>query len=392
MDVVSVRPKAVSPMRFQHSRILAATAGLSFSTLVACSGGDPGATATAAYHPGGSPTTGPTHPTTSPTTPAPTTTSTTPPKPMTADETWADGKIVAASVMIMAGATVTIAPGATVTIADGATITVAGTLQGTSAAAHSKLTSATTWGGITVASGGALALSGVDISNATTALHVVTGAASATVATATVTGATTPFNIEGGKLALTHVSFTGTKGSSSVGGELDAKFMDYDAGSSEGISASNPAAILSIEDSKLHGAGTSSGDMISVSGAASLHIAYTEIHGAHCAFHFNSVVAFDVSYMTIHDNSYGFMLYGSGSTGTRTISMSNIFSNVEWGADEGSASTVNGLITIENGYWALNGPPGAMVSNDIRKATNAITVTAMSSAQPVPGVGPRGAI
>ena len=362
-----------------------------------CSSQDPGAVGTyTGRTPSGIPSSTGTGtpsmtPTTTTTTPTGTSTGTTPPStPMTGNETWADGKMIAASITIMPSATVTIAPGATVTLAAGVSITVGGTLTGTSAAAaHGKLTG-TAWGGLVVASGGTLSLTDVDLTNAQAALHIASGAAAATYIGGTISGATQPFLVDaGGKLKTDHANVTLTKGSSSIGGEIDATYLNYDANGSEGIYSTGAAAVLSFDDSTFFGPGPNASDMISLSGAASLHIAYSEIHGAHCAFHFNSVASFDISNMSIHDNSFGFMLYGSGSTGTRTIASSNIYSNADYGADEGSAATMNGLITIENGYWSMNGPSPGADANNVRQFTNAITVTNMSMTTMVGGTGPR---
>ena len=62
---------------------------------------------------------------------------------------------------------------------------------------------------------------------------------------------------------------------------------------------------------------------------------------------------------------------------------------VTYGADEGSAQTVNGPITFHDGYWAMN---GASALSNVHKTTNAFTVTNMSTTTPVAGVGPRGTL
>ena len=310
----------------------------------------------------------------------------TPPVTTNGDETWATGKTISGSVNIAAGSTVTIAPGAIVDVASGATITVAGTLKGTSTATHAKLTG-TAWGGLVVASGGALTLDGVDLENAASPLAISKGNTSATYNNGTITAASTPFNVSvGGKLSVGHVMVTGTKGMSSIGGAFTASYLSYDSGGNEGIMLTDATTVFTVDDSKFFGTGNTGGDMISSSQAASIHFGHSEISHSHCAFHFNNVTQFDITYATLHDNSYGFMLYGSGSTGTRSVSFSNIFSNADYGADEGSAQAVNGLITIHDGYWAKN---GSSTANNINTTTNAITVTNMSTSTPVAGVGPR---
>ena len=307
---------------------------------------------------------------------------------MTSDDTWQTGKTLTTSITIAAGVTVTIAPGAVVTASSGVSITVLGTLKASSQTTHAKITG-TTWNGITVGAGGTLSLVGVDLENAMTALATTGANMDATYDYGTILAASAPFSVgAGGKLSTAHSHVAGTKGMSNVAGSFTASFLSYDSGGNEGISLSDPAATLTIDDSKFFGTGVNSGDMINGSGAK-IHFAYSEITAVHCAFHFNNVTQFDIDHANIHGNSYGFMLYGSGSTGTRTVGFSNIVSNASYGADEGSAQTVNGPITFHDGYWAMN---GTSATNNVRKTTNAITVTNMSTTTPVVGVGPRGAL
>ena len=304
------------------------------------------------------------------------------------DETWMSGKMLTGTTTIMSGVTVTIAPGAQITAAPGAKIVVQGTLKASSQTSHAKITG-TSWSGISVASGGTLSLVGVDLENAMTALDVAANDAAAQYDYATITAATTPFNVAAkGKITTAHVHVAGSKGQSSVAGSFTATFLSYDSGGNEGFSLTDPGAMFSVEDSKFFGTGPNSGDMIN-GVAASIHFAYSEITQVHCAFHFSGVAQFDIDHANLHGNSYGFMLYGSGSTGTRAVTASNIYGNAAYVADEGSAQTVNGPITFSNGYWAMN---GTSATNNLRKTTNAITVTNMSTTTPVTGVGPRGAL
>jgi hypothetical protein len=318
------------------------------------------------------------------TTPSPTPTPT--PVPMTGNQTWNDGQQISGAITIMPGASVTVAPGAKITAASGTSITVQGTLTASSQTTHASITG-TSWSGIIVASGGTMQLVGVDLAGA--GIDVKGGATAASYDYGAISGASSPFAVEAmGKLETSH-STVSAMGASSVAGELDAAYLDYNTNGSEGIYSQNAAAILKIDNSRLYGTGTSSGDFISISGASLVHLAHTEIHGVHCAFHFNAVDTIDVSYMDIHDNSYGFMLYGSSNTGTRSITYSNIYNNIAYGADEGSANTVNGLITISDGYWSGNGPAPGAPANNLRTFTNAITVTNMSTTTKVGTAGPQ---
>ena len=293
---------------------------------------------------------------------------------ITANTTWANGQTLTSSVTIAPGITVTIAPGATITVSAGALITVSGTLVASSATGtHAKLTG-TGWSGISVASGGNLDLDGVDISGASTALATASGATTAEYDDGTITGASMPFDIaKGTTLGTKHGTVTGTLGTSRVAGSLIASFLDYDSNGNEGITTTDPTATESIEDSKLHGSGPIADLLVSSTGAASIHIADTDITNVHCGFHFDTIDAFDVSYTNVESNSYGFMLYGSSGTGTRSVTYSNIDQNQIAFDTEGT----NGPITFDHDYITGTQTPGDAVS-----VTNASTAS-------VAGTGPR---
>jgi hypothetical protein len=292
---------------------------------------------------------------------------------ISASTTWADGQQIG-SVTIASGVTVTIAPGATVTVAAGSTITVAGTLSGTSATTHAILTG-TGWTALTVASGGSLALTAVDITGAATVLQTQAGAGTVEYDQGTITGATTPFDVAAGTtLGTKNATVTGTLGTSHVAGSLVASYLDYDSNGNEGIVTTDPTATESIEDSKLHGSGPVADMVVSAQGAASIHIAYTDITNVHCGFHFDALDALDVSYSNVETNAYGFMLYGSSGAGPRTITYSNIDQNqIAFDTTPG----VNGPITFDHDYITGTQNPADAVS-----VTNAQTAT-------VTGTGPR---
>jgi hypothetical protein len=302
------------------------------------------------------------------------------------NDTWADGKHLAASVTIPFGSSVTIAPGARITVAPGVLVTVQGTLKGGSKAAHAKL-GGSPWGGIVVVTGGELDLEGTDLSHADTALSIQGGNASYQYGTIDASG---PFEVDkGAKLTVAHATVTGATKATAVIGSFTATFLDYDAATFEGIVGQDDGATISIEDSKLHGTGNENNDLVAARGAATIHVAYTDFAQAHCGFHFDAVTSVDVAHVSIHDGSYGFMLYGSAAQGTRTIASSNIFNNHQRGAEEETQSTVNGLITFTDGYWANN---GATPDDNLRQFTGQIHVTNMSTTSPVQGTGPRGAV
>jgi len=73
----------------------------------------------------------------------------------------------------------------------------------------------------------------------------------------------------------------------------------------------------------------------------------------------------------IENNSYGFMMYGSSDAGVRTIKNTTITNN-DFGFDEGSTYTKNGVITISNSYIKKN-------STDLGLFTKKVTISSPSS-------------
>jgi hypothetical protein len=292
---------------------------------------------------------------------------------VTADTTWTNGYAIPSNVTIAAGVKVTIAPGATVNVSSGSTIQVLGTLTASAATNLATLTG-TGWTGILVGSGGVLQLDGVNITGASDALATATGATSAEYDDATISGASVPFDIvKGTSLGTKHATVTGTLGTSKIAGSFTASYLDYDSNGNEGIVTIDPAAIESIEDSKLHGSGPVADMVVSAQGATSIHIAYTDITNVHCGFHFDTITAFDVSYTNVESNAYGFMLYGSDGTGTRSVTYSNVDQNTIAYDTLGT----NGVITFDHDYVTGTQNPG-----------DAVTVTNPESSA-VAGTGPR---
>lgn len=76
--------------------------------------------------------------------------------------------------------------------------------------------------------------------------------------------------------------------------------------------------------------------------------------GSHCAFHVLGLTSMKLNNDTIHGNSYGFMMYGSSNSGSKSISNTSIKNNLV-GFDEGSASTHNGVIMISHSAISSNG-------------------------------------
>jgi len=97
----------------------------------------------------------------------------------------------------------------------------------------------------------------------------------------------------------------------------------------------------------------------------------TEIYEVHCAFHFQPVNTFAISYANLHDNAFGFMLYGSGPLGGSMTYSNDVAASGEFGF---SVAGTNGPITFDHDYISDNST-GAGVT-----ITNAATAT-------VPGTG-----
>lgn len=244
---------------------------------------------------------------------------------ITKDETWSDGKMLAGSVDIPAGAKVTIAPGAKLTLAPGTTITVQGALEAAAKDNHAKL-SGTNWMGLVVADGGSLSLSGLDIDGAKETIHVNRGNKLAEYTYGTVDGGL--FRVDaGGTLTVDHAAVV-HGGYSFVSGTLKATFVDWNAAA---LALGDPSANVFVADSKITGVG---GDFFTASGGQLLHVEYTTIDHTHCPFHFNTISKFEIDHVTTggmtgaSSNAFGLMIYNS-DTGPHSITFSN-FNDPKW--------------------------------------------------------------
>ncbi|HEX3851844.1 MAG TPA: hypothetical protein VHW01_12805, partial [Polyangiaceae bacterium] len=275
-----------------------------------------------------------------------------------------DGTQLTASLEIPAGSTVTIPAGASITAASGVVITVRGVLSIASPDVHARIATAMpnpdqahSWGGIVVESGGSLEADGLDLTGAATALTVNAGSLGARYDDGTIADAQVPFQIAvGARLDTAHAAVVNAGDASSIAGEFHASYLDYDTSSSvvAGLLMTDPTAIFDATDSTFHGSANAGNDYI-VSDASSLvHVAYSTITDAHCAFHFNAVTRFEIDHVTAGASSpagpgsgvvYGAMLYGSGA-GPNIISNSN-FMGAEVAFDQAST---NGPLTISNTF------------------------------------------
>ena len=114
------------------------------------------------------------------------------------------------------------------------------------------------------------------------------------------------------------------------------------------------SSVLDITDSTFHAVSVGGFDYITTYAATLVHVAYTTITEAHCAFHFNDVTRFELDHVTAGAKTpagpgglvfWGAMLYGSGP-GPNTISNSNFMgasANFDQMGD-------NGPLTITNTY------------------------------------------
>jgi hypothetical protein len=273
----------------------------------------------------------------------------------------ADGVHLSASLEIPAGTTVTIPAGAKIVAASGVTITVRGVLTIASAEAHARIATAGsgTWGGIVVESGGRLDADGLDLAGAATALDVKAGSLGARYDHGTITDAQVPFQVDtGGRLDTAYAAVQNPSAASGINGEFHASYLDYETTAiAGGLITSDPSAIFDATDSTFHAASIGGGDYITSYASALVHVAYSTIADAHCAFHFDDVARFEIDHVTAGADSpatsamtgplvvYGAMLYGSGA-GPNVISNSN-FMGGEFALDQ---ENPNGALTITNTF------------------------------------------
>ena len=160
----------------------------------------------------------------------------------------------------------------------------------------------------------------------------------------------------GARLDTKHAAVVSAGDASLIAGEFHASYLDYDTSSNvvAGLLMTDPTAIFDATDSTFHGSANAGNDYV-VSDAASLvHVAYSTITDAHCAFHFNAVARFEIDHVTAGASSpadpgngviYGAMLYGSGA-GPNVISNSNFM-----GAQVALVQeSTNGPLTISNTF------------------------------------------
>ena len=251
--------------------------------------------------------------------------------------TWDSSKGIKGQVDIPAGEVVTVAPNTKIKVADGARITIEGTLL----APGGLELFGKSWSGMEI-SGRAIISKFVEI------------------------GAQNPFRVApSGSLIIHGGNISGILGNSEVEGSFMANGIRYDKGQGSGIVSNNGTGTIAIDHGTLLGAGRNSGDFFSIYGAKSIALTNSTMTGSHCAFHILGIQNMKLDHDYIFGNSYGFMMYGSSDSGSKTIANTTIKNNL-FGFDEGSTATHNGTILIINSNILNNGKNLALYTGKVR--------------------------
>jgi hypothetical protein len=175
----------------------------------------------------------------------------------------------------------------------------------------------------------------------------------------------------GGSLDINGGDISAIKGASVVDGTFTAKNLQYVKGRADGITGSKASASVSVDSSKFAGPGRGMGDFFSFTAGELLKVTNSSITKVHCAFHIVGIKNMQPDSVDIDNNAYGFMMYGSSDAGARTITNTTITNN-DFGFDEGSSSTKNGVITISNSYIKNN-------KKDLGLFTKKVTISSPAS-------------
>lgn len=238
---------------------------------------------------------------------------------------WNSQTEITGVVTIPVGTVVTVAPGTKITVGSGGKVIVLGQLL----APKGLSLVGSNWEGISV-SGSAVLTKFVE-KGASQSFYVATG----------------------GSLQINGGDISGINGASLVDGTFTAKNLRYVKGNGEGITSSKTSGSISVDSGKFSGPGRGVGDFFSLSAGELLKVTNSSITKVHCAFHITGVKNMQLDSVDIENNSYGFMMYGSSDAGTRTIKNTTITNN-DFGFDEGSSYTKNGVIAISNSFIKSN--------------------------------------
>ena len=99
----------------------------------------------------------------------------------------------------------------------------------------------------------------------------------------------------GGLLDTAYAAVENPSAASGINGEFHASYLDYETTAiAGGLITSDPSAIFDATDSTFHGSSIGGGDYITSYASALVHVAYSTIADAHCAFHFDDVAHFEI--------------------------------------------------------------------------------------------------
>lgn len=238
---------------------------------------------------------------------------------------WDSQTKITGVVTIPAGTVVTVAPGTKIKVGAGAKVVVIGQLL----APKGLTLTGTDWQGLVV-----------------TGIAVLTDFVEK--------GARQPFYVAtGGALEINGGDISGIKGASLVDGTFTAQNIKYVKGRGDGITSSKDSGVITVDGSKFSGPARGAGDFFSLSAGQSLTVTNSSVTKVHCAFHITGIKNMQLDNVLIENNAYGFMMYGSSDAGVRTIKNTTMINN-DFGFDEGSSYTKNGVITISNSYIKKN--------------------------------------
>jgi hypothetical protein len=152
-------------------------------------------------------------------------------------------------------------------------------------------------------------------------------------------------------LSTAHASVTKPTAATFVSGSFTASYLDYDEHDFHAILAKDPTATVFIEDSTFHNSGplgaAAGPDVLTVMQAASFHVAYSDVSGAHCGFHFEgNGDKIEIDHVTVRGVTNGADVWGTSLASAHTITNSN-FEQLDESLDE---TGTNGAFTVSGCY------------------------------------------
>lgn len=172
------------------------------------------------------------------------------------------------------------------------------------------------------------------------------------------------FVTAGGTLKIVGGDISGVNGPSQIDGTLMAQNLRYDKGSGDGITSVKATGVITVDGGRFVGSARGAGDFFSLSAGQALTVRNSSITKVHCAFHITGVNNMKLDNVVIENNAFGFMMYGSSEVGVKTIKNTTITNN-DFGFDEGSSFTKNGIINISNSFIKNNGTDLGLFSKKV---------------------------